>query len=177
MRPAGHASCPSRFSHTPPPPYRLGNRARIRLEPCARSFDSGRTSPHIAPGRTSAGTSLSERLILTKRPGQQLRHSSHPPLPYPGAQPPPVCASRSRYAGLSRVRLPWRTRSAGQRSTGPLPLSASPIAQGRAGAAKHRARIVPYNPFAFPPSLEVRCARAAIAQGCARAAFAIIRGP
>ena len=63
-----------------------------------------------------------------------------------GAQPPPVRASRSRYACLSRVRLPWRTRSAGQSrrfaillrsGTGPLPLSASPIAHGRAGAAKH----------------------------------------
>ena len=37
------------------------------------------------------------------------------------------------------------------------------IAQGSAGAAKHMARIVPDNPFAFPPSLEVRCARATLA--------------
>ncbi len=39
-----------------------------------------------------------------------------------------------------------------------LPVGAA-IAQGCAGAAKHMARIVPYNPFAFPPSLEVRCDR------------------
>ena len=37
------------------------------------------------------------------------------------------------------------------------------IAQGCAGAVKHKARIVPDNPFAFPPSLEVRCARTALA--------------
>ena len=70
----------------------------------------------------------------------------------------------------------WRLPASGEKTLNPYARATSllqrlskprivgaTIAQGRAGAAKHMARIVPYNPFAFPPSLEVRCARAALA--------------
>ena len=70
------------------------------------------------------------RYIQLEKLGQQLGHSLYPSLSYPGAQPPPVCASRSRYACLSRIRRPPGTRSAGQRFTGPWPLSASPMPWG-----------------------------------------------
>ena len=44
------------------------------------------------------------------------------------ADPPSISASLSRCARWSRVYLPWYTRSQEKRSTGPFPLSCSPIA-------------------------------------------------
>ena len=97
-------------------------------------------------------------------------------VPYnPFAFPPSLevrCARAALAANLPERKIRRRIRGQARSYkilSKPRSVGAA-IAHGRAGAAKHRARIVPYNPFAFPPSLEVRCARAAIAHGRAGAA-------